>query len=85
MGSEMCIRDSSDGDGFAGSKSTEWLEKPYVKAMDKRRGYIKVHATREHLDSEFVVVPWIERDDTAPRETAFSFRTNAGEHTLRSL
>ena len=22
----------------------------------------------------FVVVPWIERDDTAPRETAFSFR-----------
>jgi len=76
---------ASDGDGFAGSKSTEWLEKPYVKAMDKRRGYIKVHATREHLDSEFVVVPWIERDDTAPRETAFSFRTNAGEHTLRSL
>ncbi|MCG7450666.1 alkaline phosphatase D family protein [Corynebacterium kefirresidentii] len=76
---------ASDGDGFAGSKSTEWLEKPYVKAMDKRRGYIKVRATGEHLDSEFVVVPWIERDDTAPRETAFSFRTNAGEHTLRSL
>ena len=76
---------ASDGDGFAGSKSKEWLEKPYVKAMDKRRGYIKVDVTRDHLDSEFVVVPWIERDDTAPRETAFAFRTQAGEHTLREL
>lgn len=75
---------ASDGDGAAGSESSQWLRHPYVKAMDRRRGYIRVDVNGEQLDSEFVVVPWIERDDTAPRETAFRYRTRSGEHRLNA-
>lgn len=73
---------ASDGDGAAGSNSTQWLRHPYVKAMDRRRGYIRVDVSRDQLDAEFVVVPWIERDDTAPRDTAFHYFTRSGEHRL---
>lgn len=76
---------ASDGDGAAGSESSQWLRHPYVKAMDRRRGYIRVDVNRDQLDSEFVVVPWIERDDTAPRETAFRYRTRSGEHRLNEF
>lgn len=74
---------ASNGDGEAGSASTQWLRHPYVKAMDRRRGYIKIDVNRDRMDAEFVVVPWVERDDTAPRETAFRYRTRSGERRLR--
>lgn len=73
---------ASDGDGAPGSDSTQWLRHPYVKAMDRRRGYIRVDVDRGQLGAEFVVVPWIERDDTAPRGTAFRYLTRRGERRL---
>lgn len=76
---------ASDGDGFPGSTSKQWLEHPWVKDMDKRRGYILVTLTPNDMVSEFVVVDWIERDDAAPRQTAFTYRTAAGERRLRKL
>lgn len=73
---------ASDGDGQAGSTNDEWLAHDYVKNMDTRRGYIRVDVTPDRLDSEFVVVPYVEADDRAPREVAFAYTTPAGSRRL---
>ena len=78
----ICTSIASDGDGQAGTPSKEWLAHPYVKRMDQRRGYIRVNVTPARLESEFVVVPYIEKDDKAPRQTAFRFETPTGSNRL---
>ncbi|SNC73773.1 alkaline phosphatase D [Kytococcus aerolatus] len=77
----ICTSIGSDGDGHAGGHP-DWTQHPYVKAMDARRGYVHVTLTPSEATSTFVVVPWVEADDTAPREVAFRFRTPAGSRRL---
>ena len=62
----MCIRDSH----------------PYVRHYDGRRGYVHVRLTPQEMTSSFWVVPWIEADDTAPKELSARFSTRAGEPGL---
>lgn len=79
----ICTSIASDGDGQPGSTSDDWLKHPYVKKMDQRRGYIRVDVTRSYLDAQFVVVPYIEKDDRAPRQVAFTYRSPSGSRRLK--
>lgn len=71
--------DGSDTDGGA----PRWEQHDYVKFYRPRRGYVHVTLTAEQMSSTFVTVPWIEADDTAPREVAARFLTPAGTPVLR--
>lgn len=79
----ICSSIASDGDGKPGGHP-DWTAHPYVRAMDARRGYVHVTLTPQEMRSRFVVVPWVEADDTAPARTAFAFRTPAGSRRLLS-
>lgn len=78
----ICTSIASDGDGRPGSSSADWLKHPYVKKMDQRRGYILVDVTKKQLNAQFVVVPYVEKDDQAPREVAFTYRSPSGSRRL---
>ncbi|WP_462418444.1 alkaline phosphatase D family protein [Kytococcus sp. Marseille-QA3725] len=77
----ICSSIASDGDGHPGGPS-DWTSHPYVRAMDARRGYVHITLTPQEMHSRFVIVPWIEADDTAPADTVFAFRTPAGSRRL---
>ena len=73
----------SNGDGSAEDGSTDtWMQHPFVKFYDGRRGYVVMTITPERLDSTFIAVDWVESDDTAPRLVAASYTTPSGESRL---
>ncbi len=79
----VCTSVASDGDGTTtDGYAPDWLQHDYVKLYDARRGYLKVDLTPERMDSTFVVVPWVEADDTAPKEILARFTTPAGRPRL---
>ena len=78
----ICTSIASDGDGQPGSSSDVWLKHPYVKKMDQRRGYIFVEVTKKQLNAQFVVVPYVEKDDQAPRQVAFTYYSPSGSRRL---
>ncbi|WP_114559333.1 alkaline phosphatase D family protein [Desertihabitans aurantiacus] len=79
----ICTSVASDGDGApTDSYTPDWVQHDYVKLYDGRRGYLHVTLTPEQMESTFVVVPWVEADDTAPREVVARFTTPAGRPRL---
>ncbi|MBB4736176.1 alkaline phosphatase D [Micrococcus cohnii] len=74
---------ASDGDGARTDKYTkDWTRHDYVRHYDGRRGYLHVMFTSDQLTSSFWVVPWVESDDTAPKELSARFTTPAGSSRL---
>lgn len=63
----------------------DWLAHDYVKMYDGRRGYVHVTLTPDAMTSTFWTVPWIEADDTAPKELGARFVTDVDTATLRPL
>ncbi|MER7083383.1 alkaline phosphatase D family protein, partial [Saccharopolyspora kobensis] len=79
----ICASVASDGDGAPTDNYTEdWLQHPYVKLYDGRRGYVRCRLTPDELVSDFKVVPWIEADANAPAQTVARFSTPAGNPGL---
>ncbi|MFI0468068.1 alkaline phosphatase D family protein [Saccharopolyspora sp. 5N102] len=79
----ICSSIASDGDGAPTDKyAADWLQHPYVKLYDGRRGYVHCRMTPEELVSEFKIVPWVQADATAPIETVARFSTPAGSPGL---
>lgn len=79
----VCTSVASDGDGAVTDGYTEdWTRHPYVKHYDGRRGYVHVRLTEQEMTSSFWIVPWIEADDTAPKELSARFVTPAGDPRL---
>lgn len=79
----VCTSVASDGDGAETDAHTaDWTRHPYVRHYDGRRGYVHVRLTPQEMTSSFWVVPWIEADDTAPKELSARFSTRAGEPGL---
>ncbi|SDE20664.1 alkaline phosphatase D family protein [Auraticoccus monumenti] len=79
----ICTSVASDGDGAPTDGFTaDWVRHDYVKLYDGRRGYVHVTLTPEQMESTFVVVPWVEADDTAPRQVVARFTTPAGQPRL---
>ncbi len=79
----FCTSIGSDGDGAPTDDFTEdWVQHPYVKLYDGRRGYLHGRMTPGELTSEFKIVPWVEADDSAPLETVARFATPAGKPGL---
>ncbi|MER5393701.1 alkaline phosphatase D family protein [Saccharopolyspora sp. NPDC002686] len=79
----ICTSIASDGDGAPTDDYTEdWLQHPYVKLYDGRRGYVRCSLTPDELVSDFKVVPWIQADANAPAETVARFSTPTGEPGL---
>ncbi|RKT88550.1 alkaline phosphatase D [Saccharopolyspora antimicrobica] len=79
----ICTSVASDGDGAPTDNYTEdWLQHPYVKLYDGRRGYVRCRLTPDELVSDFKVVPWIEADANAPAQTVARFSTPAGNPGL---
>lgn len=75
----VCTSVASDGDGAPTDAYTpDWTQHDYVKLYDGRRGYVHVRLTPQEMVSSFVVVDWIEADDTAPRRLRAQFTTPAG-------
>lgn len=50
--------------------------------MDQRRGYIFIEVTKKQLNAQFVVVPYVEKDDQAPRQVAFTYHSPSGSRRL---
>ena len=74
---------ASDGDGAKTDKYTpDWVRHDYVRHYDGRRGYLHLRFTPAQLTSSFWVVPWVESDDTAPKELSARFTTPAGSSRL---
>lgn len=79
----VCTSVASDGDGApTDDYAPDWLQHDYVRLYDGRRGYLTVTLTPEEMTSTFVCVPWVEADDTAPREVLARFVTPAGSPRL---
>ncbi|WP_216094024.1 alkaline phosphatase D family protein [Jiangella alba] len=75
----ICTSIASDGDGAPTDAYTpDWVQHPYVKLYDGRRGYVHVTLTGTAMTSEFKIVPWVEADADAPLETVARFVTPAG-------
>jgi alkaline phosphatase D len=79
----ICTSVASDGDGAPTDRyAPDWLQHDYVKLYDGRRGYLTVSLTPHEMTSTFVTVPWVEADDTAPRQVLARFTTPAGQPRL---
>jgi alkaline phosphatase D len=79
----VCTSVASDGDGApTDGYAPDWLQHDYVKLYDGRRGYLTLRLTPERMESTFVVVPWVEADDTAPKQVLARFVTPAGRPVL---
>ncbi|MFE5307345.1 alkaline phosphatase D family protein [Isoptericola sp. NPDC056605] len=79
----VCTSVASDGDGApTDDYAPDWLQHDYVRLYDGRRGYLTVTLTPQAMTSTFVCVPWVEADDTAPREVLARFVTPAGTSRL---
>jgi alkaline phosphatase D len=79
----ICTSIGSNGDGAPSDGYAEdWLQYPYVKSYDARRGYVLIKLTPRRMESTFVAVDWVEADDTAPRLIAAAYTTPAGVSRL---
>ncbi|PSL01544.1 alkaline phosphatase D [Haloactinopolyspora alba] len=75
----ICTSVASGGDGAPTDGYTpDWVQHPYVKLYDGRRGYVHCRMTPDELTSRFRIVPWIEADADAPVRTTARFVTPAG-------
>ncbi|WP_030016519.1 alkaline phosphatase D family protein [Curtobacterium sp. S6] len=82
----VCTSVASDGDGAkTDSNTSDWLDHPYVKQYDGRRGYVHVTVTPQDMVSSFYCVDWIEKDDTAPKQLSARFYTKAGQMSLSRM
>ncbi|WP_129358226.1 MULTISPECIES: alkaline phosphatase D family protein [Micrococcaceae] len=82
----VCTSVSSDGDGAKADKNTsDWIQHPYVKHYDGRRGYVHVTVTPNDMVSNFYSVDWIEKDDQAPKQLSARFYTRAGQMGLTPM
>lgn len=82
----ICTSIASDGDGAPTDGYTpDWVQHPYVKLYDGRRGYVYVTLTGAAMTSEFKIVPWVEADADAPLQTVARFVTPAGAPGLEEL
>lgn len=79
----ICTSVASDGDGAPTDGYTkDWVQHDYVKLYDGRRGYVHVTLTPQEMQSSFVIVPWIRKDDTAPKQVVARFTTPADQPRL---
>ncbi|GAB3814939.1 alkaline phosphatase PhoD [Kribbella italica] len=82
----VCSSIASDGDGAeTDNYAKDWLQHPYVKFYNARRGYVHATLTPTELTSEFVAVPYVEADANAAARTVARFRTPAGSPRLEAL
>ncbi len=82
----ICTSVASDGDGApTDSYTPDWVQHPYVRLYDGRRGYVHVTLTPDGMTSQFKIVPWIEADADAPLETVATFFTPAGAPGLEQV
>ncbi|WP_432484986.1 alkaline phosphatase D family protein [Kineococcus esterisolvens] len=79
----VCTSVASDGDGAqTDSYTPDWVRHDHVRHYDGRRGYLHVHLTPQEMVASFWFVPWIEADDTAPKQLSAQFTTPAGDPRL---
>ena len=79
----ICTSVASDGDGApSDGYEDDWMQHDWMKLYDGRRGYLHATVTPEELISDFVIVGWVEADDTAEKELLARFRTPAGASRL---
>ncbi|MGW1340969.1 alkaline phosphatase D family protein [Kribbella sp. NPDC002412] len=82
----VCSSIGSDGDGADTDQyAKDWLQHPYVKFYNARRGYVHTTLTRSELTAEFVNFPYIEADANAEPRVAAAFRSPAGAPRLEAL
>ncbi|MFG1818424.1 alkaline phosphatase D family protein [Kribbella sp. NPDC049174] len=82
----VCSSIGSDGDGADTDQyAKDWLQHPYVKFYNARRGYVHTTLTRSELTAEFVNFPYIEADANAEARVVASFRSPVDSPRLEAL
>ncbi|WP_433164506.1 alkaline phosphatase D family protein [Kribbella sp. CA-247076] len=82
----VCSSIGSDGDGADTDQyAKDWLQHPYVKFYNARRGYVHTTLTRSELTAEFVTFPYVETDANAEPRVAASFRSPVDSPRLEAL
>ncbi|WP_053170759.1 alkaline phosphatase D family protein [Streptomyces sp. SBT349] len=77
---------ASDGDGAASDPYEEdWVQHPWVKFYDGRRGYTLCRLTPSELTADYRALEYVERDAEAPVSTVARFVTEAGRPGLERV
>ena len=63
---------SSGGDGSPDDRAAVRSANPHIRFFADRRGYVRVHLTRDEMRADFRVLPYVTRPG-APVQTAASF------------
>jgi alkaline phosphatase D len=82
----VCSSVGSNGDGTDTDQyAQDWLQHPYVKLYNARRGYVHSTLTRSEMTTEFVNFPYIQADANAAPRVVATFRTPADNPRLEAL
>ncbi|MER8070271.1 alkaline phosphatase D family protein [Streptomyces sp. NPDC094034] len=75
---------ASDGDGSAtDTYAPDWLQHPWAKFYDGRRGYVLGRVTDTELTADYRAVPYVEADADAEAITLVRFTTEAANPGLQ--
>ncbi|RZT15105.1 alkaline phosphatase D [Kribbella sp. VKM Ac-2569] len=82
----VCSSVGSNGDGTdTDAYAKDWLQHPYMKLYNARRGYVHSTMTRSELTTEFVNFPYIQADTNAQPNVVARFRTPVADPRLEAL
>ena len=82
----VCSSVGSNGDGTdTDAYEKDWLQHPYMKLYNARRGYVHSTMTRSELTTEFVNFPYIQADANAQPNVVARFRTPVADPRLEAL
>jgi alkaline phosphatase D len=82
----VCSSVGSNGDGTDTDQyAKDWLQHPYVKLYNARRGYVHTTLTRSELTAEFVTFPYIQADANAEPRVVATFRSPVRDPRLEAL
>jgi alkaline phosphatase D len=87
VGSELITTSiASDGDGADhDAYEPDWIQHPWVKWYNGRRGYTLCRMTPRELTADFRAVPYVQRDGDAPVTTLARFVSEAGRPGLTKV
>ncbi|WP_344168508.1 alkaline phosphatase D family protein [Kribbella lupini] len=71
------ITSGGDGQDFPTGGQLQLDENPHIKLLNNQRGYVKTRITRETLQADFKVIPYVSTPG-APVSTRASFTVEAG-------
>ncbi|WP_079087085.1 alkaline phosphatase D family protein [Streptomyces silvensis] len=77
---------ASDGDGAPTDNYTkDWMQHPWMKFYDGRRGYVLGHADADAITAEYRAVPYVRADNQAKGISLDRFRVEHGRTGMQKV